>query len=927
MADDTVPLGTPLPCWHESLASARTDPLVALSVDGAVIATDRPLPPGMPVFLEVTLGETRAQIDAVAVGASGNGVRGFAVDFLSLDDTTRTWIEARLEAERPTPVTPVLPALPAVPDEPFAVLPRTRSGGDADVREETQRFVRAPGSLGDTPRPPGPAEGRSKTSPLMPGLEDEPRPPPLEPEVTAPFAQAPPRVKTQVMGATPESTPPMSLDDAPARASFSPADETQPWTRAPGARTSTPLSTPVLPLSSSPSSPLPRITSLPASLDMAQPPLLAVEETQRWPTARVRVTAAPLELPVGEVTFSPPDVDEHAVLAESSGLDALFSDVVAGDVTSGAAGEGLQAPPALSFDPAPGRSDPFHVQLVDAPSPLAALLDDTQPLPPAPDEDTAPLPISPGWGGVPFVEPASPLRDDSLFGSVGGMLGDDDAIPVGGSGIDFAGTEVTDPGARHTRTTMEEARFDSLDNRQELIVTAEDEPLEMVLDIESLDDEPRALPLSDTAPHDALAGDSTAPKPASFDPFASTLKSSPANPFAPSPTSDPDFPAEGELPSPVMPPALPPGVVGLPRTSSSGSLPRTASSVKNPFAPPTSPNPFVPAAATPSPDLPAPLVNPFAPAQPDPFASADSWDALASVALPDSPSSSWSDSLDEPESSPPRNEPPRNEPPRSEPPRIEPPVTAPPPLPSRAKAAPTAPFTTLAAREPPELPESPRTPTPRPAPLPTTRTETEPYLSLKGLRDMTVPQPSPFASLSSPPSPFASLSSSPPPPSPLGSSLPFTPDEPVFPVESLSREPMPQAALFSPSVETLPESALSPVASMLGNDATATVPPQEILAALGEGETFFDEGAFGAVDSSPAASSNAADVAGWSVQVPEAHRVAGPPEEDDLPLVLGNDLPVITGRAVTSSQPGVGVGGAPLPEDPLAWIVGEPAKK
>ncbi len=90
---DPIPV-TPTPCWHESVLSARTDSIVALSMQSAHIKTSRPLPPGTAVFLE--LGEN-AGIDAVSVNAFDDG---FAVDFVTVDAAARDIIAAAINAAR-----------------------------------------------------------------------------------------------------------------------------------------------------------------------------------------------------------------------------------------------------------------------------------------------------------------------------------------------------------------------------------------------------------------------------------------------------------------------------------------------------------------------------------------------------------------------------------------------------------------------------------------------------------------------------------------------------------------------------------------------------------------------------------------------------------------------------------------------------------
>ncbi len=101
VVDEPQRLRTPLQCWHESLVSARTDPLVVLSADGAFIATDRPVPVGTPMFLELSAhGDgPGAEVDAVAIAGAGPA-HGFAVRFVALDDAARRFIAAQLAEEQ-----------------------------------------------------------------------------------------------------------------------------------------------------------------------------------------------------------------------------------------------------------------------------------------------------------------------------------------------------------------------------------------------------------------------------------------------------------------------------------------------------------------------------------------------------------------------------------------------------------------------------------------------------------------------------------------------------------------------------------------------------------------------------------------------------------------------------------------------------------
>ena len=86
-------LHAPLQCWHESLASARTDPLISLSCTGAVLATTRPVPSGTALFLVLALdsGGVTVEIDAVAVDEDIS--EGFALRFVDVDARAHAVLE------------------------------------------------------------------------------------------------------------------------------------------------------------------------------------------------------------------------------------------------------------------------------------------------------------------------------------------------------------------------------------------------------------------------------------------------------------------------------------------------------------------------------------------------------------------------------------------------------------------------------------------------------------------------------------------------------------------------------------------------------------------------------------------------------------------------------------------------------------------
>jgi hypothetical protein len=174
---DLIALLQPLPCWHESRLSARVDAIVALSSSQALIASDRPLPPGTPLFLELDTARGKSGIDAITVDENDSG---FTIEFIAvdadagaaLDDAHRAALDDKLDAvhdaldddddddgggdgasihRTKTPTSPFRalsdeayaprepveanePSTPAVADVPFgSVAPPTRPGGGARV--------------------------------------------------------------------------------------------------------------------------------------------------------------------------------------------------------------------------------------------------------------------------------------------------------------------------------------------------------------------------------------------------------------------------------------------------------------------------------------------------------------------------------------------------------------------------------------------------------------------------------------------------------------------------------------------------------------------------------------------------------------------------------------------------------------------------
>ena len=105
-----------LTVWHESLFSAREDLASELSETGVVIHTDRPLPVGTHVFVELPArpGEIRAGADAEVQDTTPGGMR---VVFRELDEAARAEV-MRLAVSAPSHV--------AASQRPAATPPRTK---------------------------------------------------------------------------------------------------------------------------------------------------------------------------------------------------------------------------------------------------------------------------------------------------------------------------------------------------------------------------------------------------------------------------------------------------------------------------------------------------------------------------------------------------------------------------------------------------------------------------------------------------------------------------------------------------------------------------------------------------------------------------------------------------------------------------------
>jgi hypothetical protein len=125
-------LRVPVPCWHESIHSARTDSIVALSPEGAFLQTQRPLPPGTPIFLEIVRGlqGERIEVDGQVVDGAIVGQQGFAVRFRNVDRAVTTFVDDVLQL-RPYDDAALPPGAPIEKTQPFGravwLSPSTRS--------------------------------------------------------------------------------------------------------------------------------------------------------------------------------------------------------------------------------------------------------------------------------------------------------------------------------------------------------------------------------------------------------------------------------------------------------------------------------------------------------------------------------------------------------------------------------------------------------------------------------------------------------------------------------------------------------------------------------------------------------------------------------------------------------------------------------
>ncbi|MBI1944710.1 MAG: hypothetical protein HYS27_03385 [Deltaproteobacteria bacterium] len=493
--------------FDEALALARG---VELELEPPAMAAmpppaqPAPAAPAPVPETEQTIRWARAPLVAPTVAPAGSVKNPFA----SGDSGSQPMFAAREQTERFAPVVPRAAAeTPLSPAPPRAATPARSFLDEGPERiERTERWIR-------------------------PTLPSAPTPAPVRSEIdeTRPWTRA------NLVAATP----------APAPAAAPPAaSPTQPLrVRTPPAAATAPLPGPTLGAVESgavPRAPMPRIASMEVP---GNAPMPAIEQTQRWPTARVRVANAPLELPVGDVPFArPPEMQEQADVGP--GLDVLFGDddePAGGDANDapfvGAAlgsvepafstplvGRRLEVEPALE---APIEMDEsFEPEPMPAPAaPRAPSLDDTLPLaaPRAPSlDDTLPLPAAPARvpaaaAAGPFVAfapndetaplPPAPSAPEVPFGASGGLLGAaDDEMAFGGNASDlFGAAEVTDPGTSSAVPVTAEDGFEAPDDIGPTLETAEPIEVGEPLELTSVDDE-EPMPAPDAAVAPATPG-------------------------------------------------------------------------------------------------------------------------------------------------------------------------------------------------------------------------------------------------------------------------------------------------------------------------------------------------------------------------------------------------------------------------------------
>ncbi|MBI5498166.1 MAG: hypothetical protein HY904_24400 [Deltaproteobacteria bacterium] len=461
--------------WHESLLSAREDSLAGLGPAGLQVLTQRPLPAGTRVFLELPSvdGTPRTGVDGEVL-SSGGGV--MEVTFTAPDAAVLARVRQLLAtapalADRvePSPESPALPpesveppesppeeAAPpaepvAAPVADFFAEPTPPPAAVADFSLEPPAGTAASAPVTDffaePPAPPAPPTEEA----LFGVLSEVPATPPPELPAAPPVAEEAPLVIPDLAGPADAA-----WDTPPAIAEFGaplpapPADSLAPLDAAPasslppleGEPTIPAMAAPVMEpgWDSLPATPAPGADAASAE-EASAPPPAAVPDDVNPPPA---LPQPPFELPtapeqVGAPLSEPPmvpDVTEAAAGFESlmtpiPGGQPLAADVPPPPAPAAAPSplEGLfdevpaaapPAPPAvLVSPPAPApapKATPAGLDFLDIPLPLA------RPAPAPAAEAPAPPPVLAGpvelalpadMEPVPAAEPGT--ADDTLF--------------------------------------------------------------------------------------------------------------------------------------------------------------------------------------------------------------------------------------------------------------------------------------------------------------------------------------------------------------------------------------------------------------------------------------------------------------------------------------------------------------------------------
>lgn len=559
---------------------------------------------------------------------------------------------------------PAMAAMPSPPSTPVPIAaPFASRASPAPVpeTEQTIKWARAPAAAAQipsssAPRNPFGSGDSALSNPFAPREKTErfapapaaAAPAPPSPPTASPFVTPPSPARPFTADDRPERVEQTerwirpSLPSTPTPASMREIEETRPWSRAalqsavPRAPTPQPTATQApqpprlqtpplgpavpgaeLPGPALPRAPMPRIASMDVPGSSAPPP---IEQTQRWPTAKVRVADAPLEMPVSDVPFSqPPELFEQE--GPGGGLDALFPADGSFDSSPEPAfsepmlDPRLEVKPALdvqldvveAFEPPPA---PAPAPAPAAAAPSAELLarfrtdDETLPLPAAPgvrdpfklQGDTAPLPNL-------ELQDAS-LEERAAFGPSGAMLGSEDDFGVGGNAADlFGGVEITDPGSDRRIPATAEDGFEAPDDigptleaSEPLELTADDEadPLEMV-EVDDLE-QYRGV-LGAPPPSRAPAPSSSQPAPSSFAPAAADPQVAPMfDELEAEPMVTAEIPAETQ--ERLLQAAMAKPAAAMPAPTSPATGPVRTDPL---FSQPPPPQPSEPAAARPEP--------------------------------------------------------------------------------------------------------------------------------------------------------------------------------------------------------------------------------------------------------------------------------------------------------------------------------------